>query len=159
MKRKGKLIMKKSNKRKKIKKTIHTSLDEILPRNFRKIFFELEDNPLWFMIGDYLRVIPIREKVDRLRLIDELSVLTKEDYYRIRDALNKLEEKGYIYVERASKPDHFLAPHFAEAMRLREKFETEVLNPILDEMKSDPEFSECKNLGKSIKRAIYSALI
>ncbi len=151
--------MERSTKSKGRKKSAHTQLDEIIPRDFRRIFLELEDNPLWFEIGNYLRSIPIRENVDRLRLIDELSAHTKEDYYKIRDALNDLEGKGYIYVKKASKPDHFLAPHFAEAIRIRMRFESEVLNPILDELRNDPDFSGYDNLDKSMKRAIYSALL
>lgn len=145
-----------SNKERKI--DAYKRLYEIIPRDLIQIILELEDNPLWLEIGNYLKSIPVRENVGRLRLIDELSARTREDYYKIRDALENLEDKGYIFVKRASKPDHFLTPPFAEAIKIRNRLEVEVLNPILDELKSDPEFSGCKNLDESIRRAIFSAL-
>lgn len=139
-------------------KDVYDRFDKALPKKLRKVILELENNPLWMEIGDHLVSIPVRQEVDRMRLIDELSMITKEDYFEIRRALRDLEEKGYIYVKKGSKPDNFLTPPFAEAIKFKKKFDKDVVDPIVAELRSDPEFSSCKNLDKSLRRAIYSAL-
>jgi DNA-binding transcriptional MocR family regulator len=140
------------------RRNCNDSLDKTIPKDFRKIILELEDKPLWLQIGKYLSSVPIREHVDRLRLIDELSATTGADYYKISGALEDLEKEGYIYVKRASKPDHFLTPHFAEALRLWKEIETDVINPMLSELKEDPDFAGQKDLDRSVRRALYSVL-
>lgn len=136
----------------------YKELDEMIPKDLRKTMLEIEEHPLWLDIGDYLNSIPLREKVDRLKLIDDLSEKTSKDYYEIRDALVALEKEGYVYVRKRSKPDHFLAARFIEAMRIRRRIEIEILEPIIKAMKGDPELSSTKDLAKILKSALYCAL-
>ena len=140
-------------------KDFYKNLDQIIPRDLRKTIFQLEENPTWLDIGNYLISTPARENVDRLKLIDEVSAKTRKDYYEISDALKNLEKEGHIRVRRSSKLDHFMTPHFAEALRIRGKIEAEFLNPMVEVLGKDPEFKECKDLGKAIKRALYSSLL
>src|SRR5208283_4770855 len=103
--------------------SVDNALESVIPFELRELVFKLEDNPLWLAIGEYLSQIPVRERVDPLRLKEEISKETGEDYYKISDAIEFFRKEGYLQIKAKSKPACSLSPLVPEAMRIRKRFE------------------------------------
>ncbi|MDI6691506.1 MAG: hypothetical protein QME50_06565 [Candidatus Bathyarchaeota archaeon] len=139
------------------KNELKRMLDEALPVSIRSIIVELENDPLLQNMGEYLIQVPMREKVDKVKLITDVCERTKQDFFRVKNALKKMEEKGFVYVEEGSSSNYYLSPVFGDALELKRKIDEE-LNPLLKEIREDPDLGKVKDIEKRIKDVIYSTL-
>lgn len=140
------------------KKALKAILDEMISPRIRAIIVELEKEPILQNIGEYLIEVPMREKVDKVKLITDVCKQTKLDFFTVKGAIRKMEENGYLYAETGSSSNYFLSPLFAEALELKRRIDKE-LGSLLEEIKNDPDLGKIENIEAKIKAVIYSTLL
>src|SRR4030042_1483584 len=88
----------------------NNTLDSVIPFELRELVLKLENNPWWLAIGEYLSQVSVRERVDPLILIEEISKRTGEDYYKISEAVKQFKSEGYLNIKAKSNPACSLSP-------------------------------------------------
>ena len=148
--------------RKKILAEIQKEFEVTIPPAIRRIIIELELRPLWREIGETLRQVSPTESVDTFRLMNLMKDYVNREGIdplpEIQRSVEEMEKKGYLVVERKSPSNYFLAPAFAEAIRIARLLDEKIIKPTVEELQKDAELKKVENLHQAIRRDIYAAL-
>lgn len=141
---------------------IRKAFNATIPPSIRDIVIDLEANPLWRKIGETLCLVPPRESVDTFRLMNLMKEYIKREEIdplpAVQSSVEELERKRYLIVKRKSPTNYFLAPAFAEAIRISKLLDEEIIRPAIEDLRKDPDLQNVSNLEQAIRQDIYNAL-